>query len=231
MDRSLNAQLAADLDGSFESVVREHQDRLYSLALRSIGNVHDAEELTQDAFVRAYRALRGYEPPRILELELRGWLTTILLNLCRNHRSRRTTAAFSLDPETIVPDAGRERPDAQYERREAADRWASLVAQLPARYREAVLLRHLDGWSYPEMASMLGRPEGTVKAQVHRGVDLLRAAYEASERGGERPGTTELPSAAGRSTPNPSAGARAPTPGLLRASTAHSLIAPEESRP
>ncbi|HVA86237.1 MAG TPA: RNA polymerase sigma factor, partial [Candidatus Saccharimonadales bacterium] len=167
MNGPLNALLAADLDGSFESVVREHQDRLYSLALRSVGNAHDAEELTQDAFVRAYRALRGYGRGRILDLELRGWLTTIVLNLCRNHRARRPTSALGLDPEAILPDASRERPDAQYERREAADRWASLVAELPARYRAAVLLRHLDGWSYTEMAALLGRPEGTVKAQVH----------------------------------------------------------------
>jgi RNA polymerase sigma-70 factor, ECF subfamily len=229
MDRSLNAQLAADLDGSFESVVREHQDRLYSLALRSIGNAHDAEELTQDAFVRAYRALRGYEPLRILELELRGWLTTILLNLCRNHRSRRTTVAFSLDPETIVQDPSRDRPDASYERREAASRWAALVTQLPLRYRDAVLLRHLDGWSYPEMASILGRPEGTVKAQVHRGVDLLRAAYEAAERGSQRPGLEDQPARIDRSTANRAAGARAPTAPSLRPSAAHLMIAPEET--
>ena len=228
MNGPLNALLAADLDGSFESVVREHQDRLYSLALRSVGNAHDAEELTQDAFVRAYRALRGYGRGRILDLELRGWLTTIVLNLCRNHRARRPTSALGLDPEAILPDASRERPDAQYERREAADRWASLVAELPARYRAAVLLRHLDGWSYTEMAALLGRPEGTVKAQVHRGVELLRAAYEAAERRAESRVSDREPPQSARPAPIACSLASA----ARRSNAAHhSLIAPEETLP
>ncbi len=87
MDESLNSRLAEDLDGTFEELVREHQDRLFSLALRYTGSPSDAEELAQDAFVRAYRALRGYEAARVRELNVRGWLTTIVLNLCRNHRA------------------------------------------------------------------------------------------------------------------------------------------------
>jgi RNA polymerase sigma-70 factor (ECF subfamily) len=187
MDGSLTARLAADPDGSFEELVREHQDRLYSLALRYTGNASDAEELTQDAFVRAYRALAGYDEARIGALELRPWLTTILLNVCRNHvvRPARRVAqsAVPLEPvaETLATGA-RASPVVHVERREAAERWAGLVATLPPIYRAAVLLRHLDGMSYEEMAQTLGRPEGTVKAQVHRGVALLRAAFEADER-------------------------------------------------
>ena len=60
--------------------------------------------------------------------------------------------------------------------------WAGLLMTLPAAYRSAVVLRHVDGLSYPELAAALDRPEGTVKAQVHRGVALLRTAYEAAER-------------------------------------------------
>jgi RNA polymerase sigma-70 factor (ECF subfamily) len=187
MDGSLTARLAADLDGAFEAVVVTHQDRLYSLALRYVGNAADAEELTQDAFVRAYRAIAGYEAARIRDLDLRPWLTAILLNLCRNHvvgpARRAAQAAVPVEQAAASLRAdGRHGPEANVERREAAERWARLVASLPPVYRSAVLLRHLDGMSYDEMARTLGRPEGTVKAQVHRGVALLRAAFEADER-------------------------------------------------
>ena len=82
-DTELVLRLARDLDGSFEALVQAHVDRCHAIALR-LGNPHDAEEITQDALVRAYRALAGYDPDRIRELRLRPWLTTIVLNLCRN---------------------------------------------------------------------------------------------------------------------------------------------------
>ena len=68
------------------------------------------------------------------------------------------------------------------DRREARRRWATIVTQLPPAYRVLVILRHVVGLSYPELAIALDRPEGTVKAQVHRGLALLRTAFEASER-------------------------------------------------
>jgi RNA polymerase sigma-70 factor (ECF subfamily) len=76
-DDRLVTALADDLDRAFDALVVAHQDRLYTIALRSLGDPGDAEEAAQDAFVRAYRALAGYESSRIRELRLRGWLTTI----------------------------------------------------------------------------------------------------------------------------------------------------------
>ena len=83
-DDALITGLTTDLDGTFEAVVLAHQDRLYSIALRMLGNPADAEEAAQDALVRAYRALAGYDRERILGLRFRSWLATILLNLCRS---------------------------------------------------------------------------------------------------------------------------------------------------
>jgi len=97
-DTELAHRLARDLDGSFETLVRTHVDRCHSIALRVTGNPHDAEEVTQDAFVRAYRALATYEPDRIRELRIRGWLATIVLNLCRNRARTRTLPSTSLAP-------------------------------------------------------------------------------------------------------------------------------------
>jgi RNA polymerase sigma-70 factor, ECF subfamily len=191
-DSTLITALARDLDGSFESLVLAHQDRLFSIALRMLGDRHDAEEAAQDAFVRAHRALATYEPGRILELRLRPWLATIVLNLCRSRLARRASRSavarppISLDATelgTLEPraDAAAE-PAATVARRDDRDTWAALLLTLPPAYRTAVVLRHVDGLSYPEVATALDRPEGTVKAQVHRGLALLRTAFEAAQR-------------------------------------------------
>ncbi|MEA2630117.1 MAG: hypothetical protein QOE66_336 [Chloroflexota bacterium] len=188
-DDALIARLAVDLDGSFEGLVLGHQDRIYSIALRMLGDPGDAEEAAQDAFVRAYRALAGYDERRIRELRLRAWLATIVLNLCRSRLTRRSApmqATLSLDvalPGELEP---RTRdgsgPAAITVARAAARDWADLLLTLPPAYRSAVVLRHVDGLSYPELAIALDRPEGTVKAQVHRGLAMLRTAFEAAER-------------------------------------------------
>jgi RNA polymerase sigma-70 factor (ECF subfamily) len=188
-DDELIAAAARDLDGTFEALVVVHQDRLYSIALRMLGDGHDAEEAAQDALVRAYRAMAGYPPDRIRELRLRPWLATIVLNLCRTRIARRAAAgrpALSFDaavPGTMEPVADeRSGPAATVARRDTRRAWGALLLTLPPAYRSAVVLRHVDGLSYPEVASALDRPEGTVKAQVHRGLAMLRTAFEAAER-------------------------------------------------
>ena len=120
-DTELTERLARDLDGSFEHLVEAHVDRCYSIALRVLGNPHDAEEVAQDALVRAYRALGGYDPQRIRELRLRAWLATIVVNLCRNRVRRHPVPTTPLEP---LVEAGREpaasdadRPGARRRRR------------------------------------------------------------------------------------------------------------------
>jgi len=189
-DGRLAADLARDLDAAFEALVIAHQDRLFSIALRMLGDRGAAEEAAQDAFVRAYRALATYDAERIGELRIRPWLATIVLNLCRTRIGRqaaRGAAPLSFDietsplPEPVATDATTS-PVAVMERHAERERWAALLTCLPPAYRAAVVLRHVDGLSYPELATALGRPEGTVKAQVHRGLAMLRTAIESNER-------------------------------------------------
>jgi RNA polymerase sigma-70 factor (ECF subfamily) len=176
-DEALAARLAADLDGSFEALVSAHAGRLFSIALRFIGDRSDAEEAAQDAFVRAYQALAGYDEGRIRQIRLRPWLATIVLNVCRNRarvkRVRTVELAFEPSAEPTVD------PLARANEKET---WALLLATLPPAQRAAVVLRHVDGLSYTQMAEALGRPEGTLKAQVHRGLAALRDALVAAER-------------------------------------------------
>jgi RNA polymerase sigma-70 factor (ECF subfamily) len=176
-DEALAARLAVDLDGSFEALVDAHAGRLFSIALRFIGDRSDAEEAAQDALVRAYRALAGYDEARIREIRLRPWLATIVVNVCRNRtrirRVRTVELAFEPSAEPVVDPVARS---------DARATWALLLATLPPAQRAAVVLRHVDGLSYAQMAEALGRPEGTLKAQVHRGLAALRDALVAADR-------------------------------------------------
>jgi RNA polymerase sigma-70 factor (ECF subfamily) len=181
------AELARDLDAGFAQMVEHHQDLVFGAARRATGNAADAEDLAQETFVRAYRALRGYDGERRRALHLRGWLPRICMNLGRNRARDAATARAGASPPAPLEAAGEIRdresrqPERIAERRETSRRWARLVEQLPARYRSAVAMRHVDGLSYPELADALGRPLGTVKSDVHRGVALLRAAYQREE--------------------------------------------------
>ncbi len=184
----LTAALARSLDGAFETLVRAYQHRIYGFALRLVGNPSDAEEIAQDAFVRAYRALATYPGERIRVLRVRPWLYQIALNVARNHlrdqASARRGALITLDGGAADGTAGRiepeddpaGRPEAMTEAGERQRELAARLAALPVRYRAAVVLRHIEGFTYAEMATLLGQPVGTVKANVHRGVQALRAA-------------------------------------------------------
>ncbi len=176
----LATALAANLDGCFERLVLMYQDRLYGFALRLIHSPQDAEEIVQDTFVRAYRALAGYPPERIATLALRPWLYQIALNVLRNRvRSHRLTVV-PLDELSSSAEAvdDHEQPEAALERAEREYELSALVARLPERYRVAVVLRHIEGFGYGELAELLSQPVGTIKANVHRGTRLLRAALE-----------------------------------------------------
>ena len=194
-DGALLARIAegrAGLDAAFEPLVRVYQDRLFAFALRLCASRPDAEEIAQDAFVRAYQALASYPAERILALRLRPWLYQITLNLWRNHtRSQRRhhPPTDSLDapgaddgeshtapPIDPADDDASAQPEQALDHAEQRAELGAIVATLPVRYRAAVVLRHVEGLSYAEVSQSLAQPVGTVKANVHRGVALLRAA-------------------------------------------------------
>jgi len=179
-EQSLSAYLAVDLDGHFEHLVRAYQDRLYGFALRLTGSRQDAEESTQDAFVRAYRALQGYAEDRRRALRLRPWLYQITLNVVRNRVRRPTLVAVSVDGPVGNGLAARadEQPERRALRTETQSQLACALARLPARHATAVVLRHVQGLTYAEVAEVLDQPVGTTKSDVHRGLRLLRVALE-----------------------------------------------------
>ena len=179
-DGALCTRLARDLDGAFPALVEAHAGRLYTIAYRYLGVAGDAEEVAQDALVRAYAALGAYDPARVRALRLKSWLATITVNLARNRRRRiadrrppaslEPLVAAGIEPRSPVSVG----PVELAERRDMRRQLAEGLLRLTPSVRDAIVLRHVDGLSVAETAAALGRPEGTVKAQVHRGLAELR---------------------------------------------------------
>jgi RNA polymerase sigma factor (sigma-70 family) len=155
--------------------VREHSARVYRLAYRLTGNSHDAEDLTQEVFVRVFRSLDTYIPGTF-----EGWLHRITTNLFLDMARRRQRIRFEgLADETEARLGGSEPTPAQAfdDRHLDGDIHAALMALAPE-YRAAVILCDIEGLSYEEIADTLGVKLGTVRSRIHRGRAQLRQALE-----------------------------------------------------
>lgn len=183
LEEELVLALAANPGQAFEAMVLHWQQRVYAFALRLTGSPQDAEEIAQDTFVRAWRALSQWPPERIRAMRMRAWLYQIALNVFRNRVARRSLAVIPLEspdgrPVIEPADDWRERPEVAAESAELRQRMAATLVALPAHMRVAVVLRHVEGFTYREIAELLEQPEGTVKAHVHRGTRQLRQALQ-----------------------------------------------------
>ena len=165
----LTIALAANLDRAFPTLVNEMGPRLYWGLRRMCGDHQEAEDLTQETFIRAYRALGEFDRSRFQDLRLAPWVWTIALNLGRNHLRDRSRRPRFVE----IQDQGREDPDLPDQ-----GAWDARFAALNRNQRTAVVLRHVVGLGISEISESTGRPEGTVKADIHRGLDHLREMME-----------------------------------------------------
>lgn len=158
---------------SWDDVVRDHGQRVYRLAYRLTGNPHDAEDLTQEVFVRVFRSLQQYTPGTF-----EGWLHRITTNLFLDQVRRKARIRFEGLPEDAADRlASREIGPAQLldDRTYADDVQAALDA-LPPDFRVAVVLCDIEGLTYEEISELLGIKLGTVRSRIHRGRAQLRDA-------------------------------------------------------
>ena len=157
---------------SWDEVVRTHSARVYRLAYRLTGNSHDAEDLTQEVFVRVFRSLSSYTPGTF-----EGWLHRITTNLFLDLVRRRARIRFDPLPDDAERVAGKDRGPAQhYDDTHFDDDVQAALDALPPDFRAAVVLCDLEGLSYEEIAATLGIKIGTVRSRIHRGRSQLRAA-------------------------------------------------------
>ena len=177
----LPALLATDLDGYFGQLVLDYQQRLYIFALHQTGSAQDAEDIVQEALLRAYYALGDYPVERVRTLKLQPWLYKIALHVYYN-RSRQLK--LPVVPLNVLEDGSlldieddwHGQPEVAFEDAERVRELESLLATLPEQYRTAVSLYYFEELSYREIADLLNQPMGTVKSNLHRGVRLLREA-------------------------------------------------------
>ena len=164
---------------SWDEIVRAHSARVYRLAYRLTGNQHDAEDLTQEVFVRVFRSLATYTPGTF-----EGWLHRITTNLFLDGARRRQRLRFEgLGDEAAqrIPSNDRSPAQAWDDNHFDGDIQAALQS-LPPDYRAAVVLCDIEGFSYEEIAATMGVKLGTVRSRIHRGRAQLRAALAHRDR-------------------------------------------------
>jgi RNA polymerase sigma-70 factor (ECF subfamily) len=167
---------------SFEALVVKYQKRMFNIAFRITGDYEDACEVAQDAFVAAYRGIDAFRGAA----RFSTWLTSITLNLSRNRlqqlQVKRRNEAFSLDGPTDGEDCGpvHERPSSapsaleQLERRTIHEKLKECIRALSVEFREAIVLRDLQDYSYDEMCAILEIREGTLKSRLFRAREQVK---------------------------------------------------------
>ena len=155
---------------SWDELVRQHADRVYRLAYRLSGNQHDAEDLTQETFIRVFRSVQNYQPGTF-----EGWLHRITTNLFLDMVRRRSRIRMEGLPEDYdrVPSEDPNPEQIYHDSRLGADLQAALDS-LPPEFRAAVVLCDIEGLSYEEIGATLGVKLGTVRSRIHRGRQALR---------------------------------------------------------
>ncbi|WP_029936657.1 RNA polymerase sigma factor [Sphingomonas sp. UNC305MFCol5.2] len=167
-DGELAALTLGGRQAAYAEIMRRHRDALYRLILGNIADPEEALDLVQETFVAAYRALSRYDRVR----PMRGWLSTIALNKCRDWRRRRAVRrmfafALPLDAGSAVPE-DHALPDTQAADRAEIRRVAAAIAELPAALREPLVLRAVEDMSQAETAAILGITEKAVETRVRR---------------------------------------------------------------
>jgi RNA polymerase sigma-70 factor, ECF subfamily len=179
---------------TWEEIVVNHSAKVYRLAYRLTGNKHDAEDLTQEVFVRVFRSLDNFKPGT-----LDGWLHRITTNLFLDQARRKSRIRFdglAEDAEAKIPgkDPG---PERSFEFNNLDVDVQVALEQLPPDFRAAVVLCDLEGLSYDEVSEALGVKLGTVRSRIHRGRTMLREKLAHRDPAAKKVSRLKLPRVAG----------------------------------
>jgi RNA polymerase sigma-70 factor (ECF subfamily) len=163
------------LEGQVEcygQLVDRYSARIINLAFAMIGDRHDAEDVAQEAFVRAFRALPKFQR----KAKFSSWLYQIALNLCKDYLKAKSRHARSADEEQMAQVDGDPRDQAPRVvlKEELSEKMRESINKLPYFYREAFVLRHLQGLEYEDVAAITGVPADTVRVRAYRAREMLR---------------------------------------------------------
>lgn len=173
-----------ELDRLFEEILNKYERKIFNLIYRMVGDYDDAVDLTQETFLRVYKGLKSFRG----EANIYTWIYQIALNLCRTElaKKKRTSKIIPLDQpmeteegelEMEVPDESM-APDTIYEGMNLQEAVQKALEALPPQYKEVIILHDLQGFSYEEMASLLGTNEQTIRVRLHRARKMLKKLLE-----------------------------------------------------
>ncbi len=174
-DAALVARLRAGEEDAFHEFVELYQDRIITVVARVSGSMADAEDLAQETFLKAFRAIERFAGNSALFT----WLYRIAVNTARDfldHRRRRPSVP--LDDGLVEPASDADGPDRDLERSELRQRVRAAVARLPEPFRTTLVLREMEGNTYEEIAQILGVSIGTVESRIFRARRKLRTLLE-----------------------------------------------------
>ena len=182
-DRTLALQAAKGREKAFRELLNRYERPVFSLIYRMVRDRSLAEDLAQEAFIRAFNAIGSYNPG----YKFSSWMFKIAHNLTIDHLRKRRLDTLSIhgSPNAVTPDeqartslvleSAEERPDAYVENLELGSQIETAIGRLRPEYRAVTLLRHVEGYSYQEIADILEIPLGTVKTYIHRARLELKA--------------------------------------------------------
>jgi RNA polymerase sigma-70 factor (ECF subfamily) len=184
---------------AWEAVVRQYWRKVFNVAYKFVGRHDEAEDLTQDIFLKLFRSLATFDR----RANFQTWLVSVSRNLCIDHyrsvRKERETMDRAVNPDDLSPVSTEVSPHTALERTDLALHLRRALQDLPATLRTAVVMRDLQDMSYQEIADRLRLPEGTVKSRINRGRHEL--ARQLRRRGGypehQRAGVPGTPGSAG----------------------------------
>ncbi len=177
-ERAIIARCLAGERKAYAVLVERYQGLVHDLVFRMVGDAGEAEDIAQEAFVKAYLSLRDFRG----ESRFSTWLCRIAMNRCKD-LLRRRGREVSIDAQEGGPQISaladdRDTPALSVERREREGVLHRALARLPVKYREAVVLRHIEGMDFKEMGTILGIPAGAAKVRTFRGREMLRTLLE-----------------------------------------------------
>ena len=173
-EKKLIARATSGDPAAFNSLMQQHEGRMYAVALRMCANREDAQDCLQEAMLRIYRAISGFKG----ESSFATWVYHITMNTCldelRKRKNRQSTSLDNLLDMGWLPTDETNVPEKHAIRNESRRALQSAIANLPEDMRSAIVLRDIEGLSYDEIAQALGINIGTIKSRISRGREKLR---------------------------------------------------------
>lgn len=176
-DKKLIEQALAGDQKAFETLLSKYRNLVYTIMIKMVRNPQEAEDLTQEAFIKAFRSLASFKE----EFAFSTWLMKIATNNCIDFLRKRKLRTYSINEpvkykdeeiEMELPDAG-PTPERSLLQSERSRIIQEAIDELPEKYRYVILLRHKEEKSYEEISEILDLPLGTVKAQIFRAREML----------------------------------------------------------